>query len=90
MKNAQNVFLNLLLSILLHLQFYQTGYDELEIILHRFYVWLVYQRKPSPYTKSFLNLANAFLCLNLSVARVNFVQKVLNAKIVSPLILTGC
>ena len=65
---------NLLISVFWHLHFYQTGLGELEDFLHPIYLWLVYQRMPSPYTKSsFLNLANAFLRLNLRVARVNFV-----------------
>ena len=40
---------NLLFSFLLHLQFYQTGLGELEDTLQRYYLWLVYQRMPSPY-----------------------------------------
>ena len=35
----------------LHLQIYQTGFDELEDTIHRYYLWLVYQRMPSQYTK---------------------------------------
>ena len=42
---------NLLFAFLLHLQFYETGLDELEDTLHRYYLWLIYQPIPSPYTK---------------------------------------
>ena len=81
---------NLLISFLLHLQFYQTGLDELDDTLHRFYLLA----SLSTYAKSihqisFLNLAKAFIRLNLRVARVNFVQEGFECKNFSPLILTN-
>ena len=65
---------NLLFSFLLHLQFYQTGLDELEDTLHHYYLYA----SLSTYAKSihqisFLNLAKAFIRLKLRVATVNFV-----------------
>ena len=65
---------NLLFSFTLHLRFYQTHHDELVGPLHSYYIWLVHQNTLGPYTKFlYLNLANAFILLNLRVAGVNFV-----------------
>ena len=41
---------NLSFPFLFHLRFYQTGFDELDI-LHHYYFRLVYQRMPNPYTE---------------------------------------
>ena len=50
-KNARPVSLEISVSFLLHLPFYETGIDEKVDTLHRCYLWLVYQCMPSAYTK---------------------------------------
>ena len=71
---------NLLFSFHLHLQFYQTGLDELEDFTPLLSLASLSTYAKSIHQISFLNLANAFIRLNLRVARENFVWEVFECK----------
>ena len=64
---------NLLFSFLLHLRIYQTHVDELVETLHRYYLWLVYQRVLGRYTKnSFTESSKGLHSLELTCCKGKF------------------
>ena len=79
-------FLEFLVFIPFSSTVYQTGLGELENTLHHIFS-LFYQ----PIQQiSFWSRANAFIFLNLRVARVIFVQEGFKREFISSLVLTDC
>ena len=82
---------NLLFSFPLHLRFFQTGLDELVIILHRYYNWLACQRVLRPdINLNFWIWQMHSISWSYAWPEKLLCTEVLNVKIVSFLKLMGC